>query len=83
MATYKEVKIGDFVYKSFYPQRPGKVINIQRAGGGPWNTQYTVKWIDGTTSTEVFPLPDFMSLIKDHEKKVQTHKKKLPLLEKL
>ncbi len=81
--------VGDYVYKPYTPQTPGKITAIQRkvcAGhqGGYVEYLATVKWLNSTTSVvNCLHLSSFTRLIKDHEKKLKTHTTKLPLLAKL
>ncbi len=86
--------VGDFVYVAYTPQSPGKVVRIiegvvrtARDGSG---RQYRdaptaeIKWLKGgTTIISVLGLRDFRSLIADHEKKLDTHRKTLSRLESL
>ncbi len=73
------VEVGDYVYRAFQPQKPGKVARI--AQERPYFNLVEIKWISGeTTVTDEGGLRDFNGLIADHEKKLQTHKSKLPKL---
>jgi hypothetical protein len=85
---YMQPEVGDFVYKAYTPQSAGKVIRIIE--GQMRTTTFKeppgaeIKWINGTTTIEnVLSLRDFRSLIADHEKKLETHKKTLSKLEDL
>ena len=87
------MKAGDFVYKAYQPQTPGKVIRVMdgemkhdMATGKTWKTpdRAEVKWINGKTEiVSVLSLQNFRQLIADHEKKQETHKSKLTRLEDL
>lgn len=90
----KECTVGQYVYKYGSPQKPGKIISLTKKctprkignitlSGGYW-TCAEVKWIDGTVSGwDVLSLKDFNDLIADHEKKLKTHRDKLPKLQTL
>lgn len=92
IAGYMRPEIGDFVYKAFRPQTPGKAIEIIEgpthvAGTGKiWKEadRVRIKWINGeiTIENSLF-LKDFRALIADHEKKLATHRSKLAKLESL
>jgi hypothetical protein len=89
---YMKVEIGDFVYKAYQPQTPGKVVRVIEgeerfnSTGKTWkiSDRAEIKWIDGTTSiVDMLSLNDFRRLIADHEKKLSTHRLKLTKLEQL
>ncbi len=83
------IVIGEYVYKPYTPQTPGKVLGIERkvvAGyqGGYVEYFARVKWLNSKTSTvNCLHLSSFTKLIDDHKKKLKTHTSKLPLLAKL
>lgn len=88
----KELKVGDYVYKAYTPQRAGKVTKITEGmdkinrEGRPYKTEsmVEVKWVDGKRSIHgILILRCFKSLIEDHEKKLKSHKDMLSRLEKL
>lgn len=71
--------IGQLVYRPFKPQNPGKIIEIEE-GAKSINpsmkeVKVKVKWIKGEISSWYsYNLNDFDELIKEHEKKLNTHK---------
>jgi len=74
-------EVGDFVYASFFPRRPGKVLEVR---GDAWASELIVRWVDGKTSREsALGIRDFNKLITDHEKKLATHRSNLERLAKL
>ncbi len=84
--------VGDLVYKSYTPQKAGKVIRTIEGqmrtamNGRTWREpdKVEIKWLNGTTSiVSVLGLRDFRDLIADHEKKLDTHRRTLGKLEAL
>lgn len=87
MAIFKQkYNIGDYVYESYKPLNPGKVIrtisdtthteedpSIQ--GGITFHENILeVKFLNGETKLiNTMHLADFQELIDDHKKKLQTH----------
>src|SRR4030042_3019083 len=87
-----ELKVGDFVYSAYTPQSPGKVIRITEGvvrtapSGNTYKEPPTaeIKWLKGkTTIVSVLGLRNFRTLISDHEKKLETHRRTLAKLEAL
>jgi len=78
-------KVGDYVYKPFAPSMAGKIIGcVKLAGAFPGDCSVTVKWLNGTVTTETsWHLQDFNGLIAEHQKRLATHTKTLERLEKL
>jgi len=78
-----DAKIGDFVYKPYRPQKPGKIISM--SAPNKYNSRLAdVKWLDGKISQhQTYSLESFIGLINDHKKKLKTHTSKLPALRKL
>ena len=85
-------KVGDFVYLAYTPQSPGKVIRITEGvvrtapSGNTYKEPPTaeIKWLKGkTTIVSVLGLRNFRTLISDHEKKLETHRRTLAKLEAL
>ncbi|OGM10641.1 hypothetical protein A2Z67_00095 [Candidatus Woesebacteria bacterium RBG_13_36_22] len=73
---------GDLVYRAFRPQKPGKVISV--VSERLYFNMVSVIWING--ETEILSedsLQNFRELIADHERKLATHRNKLPKLERL
>jgi hypothetical protein len=73
-------KVGDYVYKPFQPQKPGKVINTyvtrkKYDNGNIIDYLYcTVNFLDGKQE-DIWELrlKSFDALIADHKKKLSTH----------
>jgi len=80
------VCVGDYVYEAYLPQTPGVVKDIKKVliKGTLEDYEVTVHFVNGTTKvvTDLI-LRDFNQLIADHQKKLNTHTSKLPLLAKL
>jgi hypothetical protein len=77
-------KTGTVVYKPYNPQKPGIVIETKGDTGVAKLVRYEsrVKWVDGSITTELcMNLMDFEALIRDHEKKLATHKTSLVKLQ--
>ena len=79
-----EFKVGDFVYKHYKPQNPGKILNIRTSGD---YTQYDIeiKWLkDKKITVEPdYGIADFSLLIEDYKRKLSTNISKLRDLAKL
>lgn len=72
--------IGRRVYRSHNPLNAGIILNEVEGEPGYFN----VKWLDGTTQiASCLSLKDFDSLIRDHEKKLLTHRKTLAKLHQM
>ena len=73
--------VGQLVYKSSSPQKPGKIDVV--ISEREFDYLVKVTWVDKTFSNEsTMILMDFDSLIKDHQKKLDSHlKNKLKLKE--
>ena len=84
---YIQYEVGDFVYRAFKPQTPGKVVAVIDGGtksnpatGKTWKVpnRAEVKWLNGKVEmVDMLVLQSFYKLIADHEKKLETHKSKL------
>ncbi len=98
MATHKQkYQVGDYVYEPYAPQNLGKVMKLVGAGitkidiGGSIsplvyrsNDYVEIKFLNGKIKQiSMSHLADFNALIADHQKKLQTHTSKLPILAKL
>ena len=78
-------KVGQFVYKPYAPTKAGvitmvgneHVITNKNTGVVyvcPGDFEVNVTWSDGTTTCERSSyLNDFMALVEDHKKKLNTH----------
>ena len=89
---YMQAEVGDFVYKAFKPQTPGKVVRVIEGEmrtdfrGRPYreSAKAEVCWLNGTTSiVSMLNIRSFRELIADHERKLETHRSKLERLEAL
>jgi|MudIll2142460700_1097286.scaffolds.fasta_scaffold184039_3 hypothetical protein len=75
----KHFHIGDLVYRAYRPVQCGKVKKITAIG--VYFNNVEVAWINGKTSTiNEAGLRSYIDLIAEHEKKLITHKAKLPKL---
>jgi hypothetical protein len=92
MYDYNNPKVGDIVYMAYSPAKVGKIITLRSApppvilpsvmNTGPWCVR--VKFANGKTEDiEPSNLKCFLSLIADHEKKINTHKAMLAKIENI
>lgn len=76
-------KVDMYVYMPYGANKPGKIKKIL-AGNKSQFCQVEVAWVDGSITTEeAYHLSDFNALIADHQKKLNTHTSKLPILQAL
>jgi len=88
--NYTNLKVGDYVYKYGTPQTPGKILSLTTKNSPKGSMHISkwvcaeVKWINGKVEGwNVNNLRNFDTLIAEHEKKLKTHRDKLPKLEAL
>ena len=77
-------KVGEFVYRPFCTSQNGKIISVGDHIDMWPGTAVTVKWSTGKITEEnCGNLKDLEQLIADHERKINTHKKRIKVLEAL
>lgn len=71
--------VGQVVYRHCLPQSPGRIVEVGAPVRKGYFIEVKVKWLktQEVTKTDTSYLKDFHSLIQDHEKKLNTHKKML------
>lgn len=92
------LKIGDFVYVHYTPQRVGVVLEVHDMGSygviavgpykgedaGPKPSDVTIKFLKGdVVRMSSLGLASFTKLIEDHRRKLRTHEATLKKLEAL
>jgi hypothetical protein len=79
-------KVGDFVYRHCYPQKPGIIRAVLGKDFGEYFVCVRVQWLGGEPEGRIEStdsLKDFNALIADHRKKLTTHETSLMRLKSL